>query len=186
MPEAHARDEPIEPPRPPPSGPAGEPKQDRHQHQPHEQHRDAEDDPISFGGSGPDRANVKNTATITAPAAISRRLSGPGRRPSPRASWLRSSAPSAFGAPRGLTSRRRLRQGGTPTQVSCARIGRPSGPMLALAERRFDPGRCVAQRRPRAPPRRRGDHRGGSATPGEHVRSNTRAALVPRLARRGW
>ena len=59
VPEAHVREEPVQPPRQPPGGPAGEAQQDRHQHQPHEQrveqHRNAEDDPISFGGTGPDR-----------------------------------------------------------------------------------------------------------------------------------
>jgi hypothetical protein len=54
-------------------GPAGETQQDRHEHQPHEQRRAARAMPsmipIPFGGSGPDRANVRNPATITAPAA---------------------------------------------------------------------------------------------------------------------
>jgi hypothetical protein len=88
---------------------------------------------------------------------------------------------SAFGAPHGLTSRRRLRQGGTPTQVSCARIGRPSGPMLALAERRFDPGRCVARRRPRAP--RVGEVTIGADQP--HPGSMCAITRVQRLFR-GW
>jgi hypothetical protein len=48
-------------------------QQGRDQHEPDErrveQDGEAEMTPISFGGSGPERANVKKTATITAAAA---------------------------------------------------------------------------------------------------------------------
>jgi hypothetical protein len=47
--------------------------------------------PIRFGGSGPDRANVKNTATITAPAAnITRPESASPPTIASRGSWVRS------------------------------------------------------------------------------------------------
>jgi hypothetical protein len=96
------------------------------------------------------------------------------------ASTTLSRSASAFGAPRGLTSRRRLRQRGTPTQVSCARIGRPSGPMLALAERRFDPGRRAARRRPRP--------RVGEVTVGADQPHPGSMCAITRLQRlfRGW
>jgi hypothetical protein len=80
------------------AAPAGETQQDRHEHQPHqqrvEQHRDAE----TFGGSGPDRANVRNTATITAPAA---KITRPEWASPPtiasRGSWLRSQCSFPYG-----------------------------------------------------------------------------------------